>query len=836
MKKLFTLIALMVLVSLGTVHSQTWVYQGAFPNASFALNNPGGHGVAVDPDGKIWIANYYAVTGDSIFNGTTKISSRAIHVYNPDGSEVSFSPIMTLTVGAVTDTFKTKVGAGLRTDMDGNILYTSQDRLFKIDYKTGQGLAMLVQPFGTKTMTAAAVDGDNNVYVATVVPGSPIRKYSSDLSQVLDEVTDVSVGYSRSFEVSADGNKVYWAGYDKHKVKIYSRPDLYSPYALTDSIMFGFDCESFTWSPDGKYLWASAGSYLNLPNQDPDHITAYTPGTWYAWDLDAGQIVDSIITIWPKPVPDAGYRPRGIAFSPDYQNAYLAYFGGTAPPFVKLTKTTLTSISVTFRVNMAVQVKKGAFNIGTDNVVVRGSFQAAAGDPGGDWQGSYFTMTKGANDTIYSVTATFPASEYGNSFEYKFVINSDGWESSANRPFTLNAASITLPVVFFNNENVYIPTVKNIVLFQADMSSYLGTGPGQFDPSKDSLVVMGLSNWGGYAVTSVEGNRTLSPSISDPTIYQALLTFRGPVGDSTAWKFKAYPDERFGNGGGYEVGENRYYHFVADSENTNVLAPVVPGLVIFAGELANSVNVLFQVNMSNAVDFFTKQLIPANTIDFVGLKGSIKPLGNWGGSWVFSDTTDAPTYVDTIRTLKPLNDQGLNGDKVAGDNVWSRTVTFPAGTPAGNTEFKFGMGYPGVEQNNSGSKYLDNEMAQNVNHVFFLKDGPTIELLANFGIQELVTGVVKDNNTIPNVYSLNQNYPNPFNPSTSIKYSVPSAQFVTLKVYNLLGQEVATLVNEVQNAGNYIARFDASSLSSGIYFYTLKAGNFTSTKKMILMK
>lgn len=759
--------AFLTLVSFSTVFSQVWVNQGAFPNASFALNNPGGHGVAVDPDGKIWVANYYYVTGDTIFNGTNWITSRAIHVYNPDGTEVSFSPIMTVTVGGVTDTFKTKAGAGLRTDMDGNILYTSQDRLFKIDYKTGEGLAKLVPSvFGGKTMTAAAVDGDNNVYVATVVPGSPILQYTPDLGTQLAEITNASVGFSRSFEVSKDGLHVYWAGYNNHKVYVYSRPDAYSNYALADSIMFGFDCESFTWSPDGKYLWASAGSYNDKPNRDPDHVTSYTTGTWYAWDLTTNEIVDSINTVWPKPVPDPGYRPRGIAFSPDYQNAYLAYFAGTAPPFVKFTKTTVSSITVTFRVNMAVQVKKGAFQIGTDNVVVRGSFQAAAGDPGGDWQGSYFTMTKGANDTIYSVTATFPGSEFGKSFEYKFVINpADVWESSANRPFTLNNPDITLPVVFFNNENVYIPAVKNIVLFQADMSSYLGTAPGQFDPSKDSLVVLGLSNWGGYAVTTVEGNRTLAPSISDPTIYQAQLTFYGPVGDSTGWKFKAYPDERFGNGGGYETGENRYYHFVADTININVLAPVVPSLVIFAGDLANSVDVLFQVNMSNAVDFYTKAVVPANTIDFVGLKGSIKPLGNWGGSWVFSDTTDAPTYVDTISTLKPLNDQGLYGDKVAGDNIWSRTVTFPAGTPAGNTEFKFGMGYPGVEQNNNGGKYLDNEMAANVNHAFFLTDGPTIELLANFGVQALVTGVVKEDNTIPTVYSLKQNYPNPFNPT-----------------------------------------------------------------------
>ena len=85
-------------------------------------------------------------------------------------------------------------------------------------------------------------------------------------------------------------------------------------------------------------------------------------------------------------------------------------------------------------------------------------------------------------------------------------------------------------------------------------------------------------------------------------------------------------------------------------------------------------------------------------------------------------------------------------------------------------------------------------------------------------------------------FELSQNYPNPLTPSTIIKYSVPKGQLGTLKVYNMLGQEVATLVNNQQNAGNYEVTFNADRLASGIYFYTLNAGNFVSTKKMILLK
>jgi hypothetical protein len=88
----------------------------------------------------------------------------------------------------------------------------------------------------------------------------------------------------------------------------------------------------------------------------------------------------------------------------------------------------------------------------------------------------------------------------------------------------------------------------------------------------------------------------------------------------------------------------------------------------------------------------------------------------------------------------------------------------------------------------------------------------------------------------PAEFALMQNHPNPFNPATSINYTLPASGFVTLKVYDMLGKEVATLVNGMQDAGAKIAKLDASQLPSGIYFYTLRTNNFTATKKMLLLK
>jgi hypothetical protein len=96
--------------------------------------------------------------------------------------------------------------------------------------------------------------------------------------------------------------------------------------------------------------------------------------------------------------------------------------------------------------------------------------------------------------------------------------------------------------------------------------------------------------------------------------------------------------------------------------------------------------------------------------------------------------------------------------------------------------------------------------------------------------------VERRNGSIPNKYELKQNYPNPFNPSTIIEFSIPSKQHVSLKIYTILGQEVATLVDEILDAGIYKVEFDASGLPSGSYIYTLKAGRFIESRKLIFIK
>ncbi|MCF6270803.1 MAG: T9SS type A sorting domain-containing protein [Melioribacteraceae bacterium] len=99
-----------------------------------------------------------------------------------------------------------------------------------------------------------------------------------------------------------------------------------------------------------------------------------------------------------------------------------------------------------------------------------------------------------------------------------------------------------------------------------------------------------------------------------------------------------------------------------------------------------------------------------------------------------------------------------------------------------------------------------------------------------------VVGVEEISSEIPKEYALGQNYPNPFNPTTLINFSLPESGLVTLKVFNILGQEVAELVNDVKAAGSYKVSFDASGLTTGLYVYKIQANNYTATKKMMLVK
>jgi hypothetical protein len=138
-----------------------------------------------------------------------------------------------------------------------------------------------------------------------------------------------------------------------------------------------------------------------------------------------------------------------------------------------------------------------------------------------------------------------------------------------------------------------------------------------------------------------------------------------------------------------------------------------------------------------------------------------------------------------------------------------------------------------TQQSSGTSNYLQGISFTDINNGVAVGVQGTILRTTNGGVTFVEE---EDIDGVPTDFLLLQNFPNPFNPSTNIKYSIPEASFVQLKVYDVLGNEVAILINEAQSMGNYKTDFTGINITSGIYFYTLRAGSFVQTKKMLLLK
>jgi len=311
------------------------------------------------------------------------------------------------------------------------------------------------------------------------------------------------------------------------------------------------------------------------------------------------------------------------------------------------------------------------------------------------------------------------------------------------------------------------------------------------------------------------GRHDLIVDPGDPNYYISEVpdtSFQAEVGDTiiAGYKFFYTPNV-------WETGDNRMYVLTqADYD----LGEATISRAFNDGSISTLTNqesvVTFNVDVNNAVSAINGQPFPV--INSVVIAGGVAPLQWPGGGWPNGD----------IGLTIPLVDQG--------GGIWSVDVTFPIYTPF-SVVYKYGINY-GDTLNNGGGN--DNEAGVGDDHIITLFpafwSGVVDNVFGTMGNHDFTTDIKDITSGLPTVYALNQNFPNPFNPSTNINFSIPVEEFVTMDVYNSIGQKIATLVNENKTAGTYQVDFDGANLSSGIYFYKITAGNFTETKKMILMK
>lgn|GEM_PF-1630628 len=311
-------------------YSQDWHYGGAFPSAD-GWPQANGQGLAVDGEGKIWYTSYYPsetilVDTDNDGLGDTDQECRAIYIFNPDGSQASFSPIKTLTVDSTTDTLW-GANRGLRRDNNGNIAAASGGIYYRIDHLTGEGLDKLIpyptatppgQSWGGEFLSAPAFDNDGNMVCNAVYTDlGPLKAFDSDWNHIGDLVpAETFQGWTRTIEISPDGSTVYYfnffTGFGIVRFNS-SSGDIYGEFTTdVDTLFPGLSVEVATWDPQGR-LWVGNSEGA-----------AFTNAAFYAFDPISETMVDSIIT--PRYLADAGIRPRGIDFDATGETAYITYF------------------------------------------------------------------------------------------------------------------------------------------------------------------------------------------------------------------------------------------------------------------------------------------------------------------------------------------------------------------------------------------------------------------------------------------------------------------------------------------------------------------------------
>lgn len=554
---------------------------------------------------------------------------------------------------------------------------------------------------------------------------------------------------------------------------------------------------------------------------DPNHDSVYTG----KFSLAAGSINYKFVGSSAK----TGYE--GVATNRTYtvvagtQTLPVVYFGDDSVYHA--------NVSVTFQVNMKVKMHDQAFKPQNGDIVtIRGSLN--------NWGNTANTDTlKDPNgDSIY--TKTYSLVEASN-VQYKFWDTHDSYENVANnRSYTVPVGGGTSPLVYFADDSIPAALAANM-LWQADMSAYETIG--WFRPDlNDSLEVRGsFTGWGGTKMLQ---------SVSDINDYELAQVYVGNPGDILPYKFHInldstsavtrFPGIIFGTSNNlddiqydhtYDLGDGNRTFTVTTGGNVSSPSNYFASIHRY-GLLLNStdtVNVTMRVNMGPATRYLDPFVLADDTVKFV-----------WHDlMWAFSQAKIQGSFPTVLNMTR---NSGT-------DSVFS--VTFKVIGPA-----HYGMMYYYRFVHKNGTTSVDEGGGLGVSapdRVRFIqplapnsfpksytapvdlwqKNAPMPGEVPPFGI----TGVKQQPKPVtPLTYKLSQNYPNPFNPTTRITYAIPEKAMVTLKVYNVIGQQVGTLVNQQETAGNYVVQFEGNNLPSGVYFYRLQAGKFSDVKKMLLMK
>jgi hypothetical protein len=453
------------------------------------------------------------------------------------------------------------------------------------------------------------------------------------------------------------------------------------------------------------------------------------------------------------------------------------------------------------------------------------------------WSNRIQVSTTGDNNRLSSVAVDYAGSRLAvwsgfNIQENQFTIRfrhgySNGTWSSWNKEWVIAGINSLCPTVTYYNQGSPYPYGIDIVWYtespgkQIRQKTYYGIGD-LWVPSDPNTQL--LANSGLFANLTHERQNTPVPK-------QIWTDQSAPPLYSVLYNSDYLPKEEL-----LAEGEFRRAAEIADTSSNSYLKIELSEPIV---TLANGDNIKIPFKEYNYLD--TLELTTENIFDY--LQTELVNIPNNAQSVTFKVVINA-TQPDT------LSDGTLNNNP----QTPFRTINFGLLVRDDSSRVLLNDIGNRLLENNSGLHHYNREITVNASVLRrrSVRMKPNIFLSGLFNQSNLFfslvnvsiegEGVGKDspdsdqNNIIPSEFSLEQNYPNPFNPTTQINYSIVNGGLVTIKVYDILGREVAILVNEEKPAGNYEVMFDAANLSSGIYFYTITANDFHQTKKMILLR
>jgi hypothetical protein len=852
MKKSFLIIA--ALLTLTAFSHAQYKFDPTFPNSSkedsvLISRGLGLHGVAVGRDGNVWVVNYNTyLPGDSLTEKGTGVVKAVLplRIFKPDGTPASFSPLMVMKGGTVNDTlWKGNTGRGLSTTPDGNILFTWFGTVYLLDYRTGAVITKIVTS-AVNTGTAAAADLSGNIFTAHVAPYTEPLEMWSHAGIKLGNVADTTSFFSRTLTCSRAGDKVYFAAYTGDCVIRYTGDLLFGFSA--DTVLKGLACESIAHSGNTEKLWVSSGSGNDAPNGYPGLKTYYSPFTWYLWDPQTNALIDSIKWIGANTftfTDSLSVRPRGVSTTVTGDTVYVCMFGS---------KMGMYSVQRFIKEPARQVIPTNEWvNFWSDSSYVDGrrldtSDVIDAYDPQGTLCGRFAVKESGKYGMmpVYrddASTATDEGAEPGDLITFQ-INGYPAYVSGAERPiWTANGDIKKINLVATTTRIVLLPLKKNWNLVSWNVDTPVDNAVSRFAPIADKLTVALGFDAGGltYDPSISEGYNTLKTvdhlhgywlKMKDAAAFSAtgaIVNKRTPISLRTGYNLVSYLPET----------EDSLVHALASViGNAAVVLGFDGGGLTFDPSIPAEFNTL--KIMRPGYGYWIRMKSTGTLIyPSAGVTSSSAPgLGKIAGN----TTAAAPSLATPTREWMSVwgNNLSLFGKLIpAGTVVTAKTA---AGVLCGSATLwadgKFGL-MP-IYRDDASTKEIEGAEDHEAivltigdyrvpKTILWTEHGAVVDLT------DAITGI-EEQSIMPTEYALAQNYPNPFNPTTTIQYQLPKAAMVTLKVYDVLGREVACLVNDQKEAGYYQAQWNATQHASGVYFYAISAGDYHKTMKLQLLK